>query len=71
MSQRLKVSIVVRTRSEAIKMAPVVLAMREAADRFEATVVSTGQHQAMLDRALGDFGITPVACPDELVHLLS
>ncbi|MBT5432719.1 MAG: hypothetical protein HOI34_02305 [Rhodospirillaceae bacterium] len=52
-------------------MAPVVLAMREAADRFEATVVSTGQHQAMLDRALGDFGITPVACPDELVHLLS
>lgn len=58
MTNQLKVSIVVGTRPEAIKLAPVILAMRAHA-AFRPTVVSTGQHRAMLDRALGDFGITP------------
>lgn len=59
MSKQLRVSVVVGTRPEAIKLAPVILAMRAAPGDFQATVVSTGQHRAMLDRALGDFDITP------------
>lgn len=46
------------TRPEAIKMAPLVLAL--AADkRFEAKVCVTGQHREMLDQVLGLFGIEP------------
>lgn len=46
------------TRPEAIKMAPLVLAL--AADkRFEAKVCVTGQHREMLDQVLGLFSITP------------
>ena len=59
MVQRLKASLVVGTRPEAIKIAPIVLAMNAASDRFEPQLVSTGQHRAMLDRAFGDFGISP------------
>ena len=59
MVQRLKASLVVGTRPEAIKIAPIVLAMEAAPDLFEPQLVSTGQHRAMLDRAFGDFGISP------------
>ena len=59
MVQRLKASLVVGTRPEAIKIAPIVLAMNAASDRFEPQLVSTGQHRAMLDRAFGDLGISP------------
>jgi UDP-N-acetylglucosamine 2-epimerase (non-hydrolysing) len=59
MVSRLKASLVVGTRPEAIKIAPIVLAMAAAPDQFQAQLVSTGQHRAMLDRAFGDFGITP------------
>jgi len=59
MAKMLKVSVVVGTRPEAIKLAPVILAMRRSPQDFQATVVSTGQHRAMLDRALSDFDITP------------
>lgn len=46
------------TRPEAIKMAPLALAL--AADsRFEAKVCVTGQHREMLDQVLGLFAITP------------
>lgn len=46
------------TRPEAIKMAPLALAL--AADaRFEAKVCVTGQHREMLDQVLGLFGIEP------------
>lgn len=46
------------TRPEAIKMAPVVLALRAAAD-CESVVCVTGQHRAMLDQVLELFGIAP------------
>ena len=59
MAKVMKVSVVVGTRPEAIKLAPVILAMKDASEDFLPHVVSTGQHRAMLDRALGDFGITP------------
>ncbi|WP_439114140.1 non-hydrolyzing UDP-N-acetylglucosamine 2-epimerase [Hydrogenophaga sp.] len=46
------------TRPEAIKMAPLVLAL--AADqRFEAKVAVTGQHREMLDQVLNLFSIKP------------
>jgi UDP-N-acetylglucosamine 2-epimerase (non-hydrolysing) len=46
------------TRPEAIKMAPVVLALA-AADDIDARVCVTGQHRQMLDQVLGLFDIKP------------
>jgi UDP-N-acetylglucosamine 2-epimerase (non-hydrolysing) len=46
------------TRPEAIKMAPVVAALRDAAG-FEPLVAVTAQHRAMLDQVLDLFGIVP------------
>ena len=46
------------TRPEAIKMAPLALALA-ADERFEAKVCVTGQHREMLDQVLGLFEIQP------------
>ncbi|MBJ2176865.1 UDP-N-acetylglucosamine 2-epimerase (non-hydrolyzing) [Pseudomonas veronii] len=46
------------TRPEAIKMAPLALALA-ADERFEAKVCVTGQHREMLDQVLGLFAIEP------------
>ncbi len=46
------------TRPEAVKMAPLVLALRQD-ERFRVRVVVTGQHREMLDQVNGVFGITP------------
>jgi len=54
----IKVSIVFGTRPEAIKLAPVILAMR-ADRRFDCRVCVTAQHREMLDQVLTVFGITP------------
>jgi UDP-N-acetylglucosamine 2-epimerase (non-hydrolysing) len=45
------------TRPEAIKMAPVVHALRKASDRFESVVCVSAQHRAMLDQVLGVFDL--------------
>jgi UDP-N-acetylglucosamine 2-epimerase len=52
----MKVLFVFGTRPEAIKMAPVVLAMR-ADKRFQPLICLTGQHRQMLDAALAIFSI--------------
>jgi len=52
------VAVFVGTRPEGVKMAPVVRALREAPG-FRCTLISTGQHREMLERALADFGLTP------------
>ncbi|WJS01664.1 non-hydrolyzing UDP-N-acetylglucosamine 2-epimerase [Roseibium aggregatum] len=52
------VAVIVGTRPEGIKMAPVVHALR-ADKRFKCTLVSTGQHKEMLQSALEDFGLEP------------
>ncbi|MDR1740750.1 MAG: UDP-N-acetylglucosamine 2-epimerase (non-hydrolyzing) [Synergistaceae bacterium] len=57
MSAQLKIACVVGTRPEAIKMAPVVFALREAAHHV--SVVASGQHSEMLTQALSGFGIEP------------
>lgn len=54
----LKTLCVFGTRPEAIKMAPLALALA-ADERFEAKVCVTGQHREMLDQVLGLFGIEP------------
>ena len=54
----MKVLSVFGTRPEAIKMAPIVLALRERGD-VESIVAVTGQHREMLDQVLDIFGIVP------------
>ncbi|NVK33294.1 MAG: UDP-N-acetylglucosamine 2-epimerase (non-hydrolyzing) [Rhodobacteraceae bacterium] len=52
-----KVCVVIGTRPEAIKMAPVVLALREHPQDFDVSVCSTGQHTTMLDGAMSAFNL--------------
>lgn len=54
----MKVSVILGTRPEAIKLAPVILALK-ADSRFACHVCSTGQHREMLDQALQVFDVTP------------
>jgi UDP-N-acetylglucosamine 2-epimerase (non-hydrolysing) len=53
-----KIAVVVGTRPEVIKLAPVVEAIRRT-EGLEALLVSTGQHRQMLDQALEAFGLEP------------
>src|SRR5262245_13908979 len=55
---RANVAVVVGTRPEVIKMAPLVLALRES-EHLQPVLISTGQHREMLDQALSVFGLTP------------
>jgi UDP-N-acetylglucosamine 2-epimerase (non-hydrolysing) len=57
--RRLKILTIVGTRPEAIKMAPVVRELEQAANRFEHLLVSTAQHRQMLDAVLRAFDIKP------------
>ncbi|HVH31017.1 MAG TPA: UDP-N-acetylglucosamine 2-epimerase (non-hydrolyzing) [bacterium] len=57
-SGRLVIMIVFGTRPEAVKLAPVVLALRESHE-FLPFVVVTGQHRELLDQVTELFGITP------------
>jgi UDP-N-acetylglucosamine 2-epimerase (non-hydrolysing) len=54
----MKAFIVVGTRPEAIKLAPVILRLRHD-PRLEAHVVTTSQHRELLHGALAEFGIVP------------
>jgi len=55
-----KILCVIGTRPEAIKMAPVILALRER-DEVEVRVLATAQHREMLDQVLSLFEIEPDA----------
>lgn len=54
-----KIMLVFGTRPEAIKMAPLVHALRAEPDQFEVLVCVTGQHREMLDQVLRIFEIIP------------
>jgi len=54
-----KILLVFGTRPEAIKMAPLVLAMARRRDEVEPIVCITAQHREMLDGVLKFFGINP------------
>jgi UDP-N-acetylglucosamine 2-epimerase (non-hydrolysing) len=56
---RKKILVVFGTRPEAIKLAPVIAALRAQPSLFETTVCSSGQHREMLVQALATFGIAP------------
>lgn len=53
-----RVMVVFGTRPEAIKMAPVILALK-AGGAFDVKVCITGQHRGMLDQVLAIFDIVP------------
>src|SRR3979409_789540 len=60
MSQRAglcRVCIAVGTRPEAVKLAPLVWALRSLPEEFEVTVIATAQHRQMLDQMLDLFHI--------------
>ncbi len=54
----MRVLCVIGTRPEAIKMAPVIVALQADA-RFECRVCVSGQHREMLAQALDDFQVAP------------
>jgi len=56
--RKMKVSVIFGTRPEAIKLSPVVLAMRQE-EAFDPRVCVTGQHRQMLDQVLDVFEIVP------------
>jgi len=55
----LRILVVFGTRPEAIKMAPVVAALRARTGKFSCVVCVTAQHREMLDPVLGLFSIAP------------
>jgi UDP-N-acetylglucosamine 2-epimerase (non-hydrolysing) len=52
----MRVAVVVGTRPEAIKLVPIILALRES-ESYDPVVVSTGQHHQMVDEIFGLAGI--------------
>ncbi|MDB5816789.1 MAG: hypothetical protein JWQ11_429 [Rhizobacter sp.] len=54
----LKLMVVMGTRPEIIKLAPVILAARSRPEQFEVVTVHTGQHREMAVQAMADFGLT-------------
>ena len=59
MEQKKRVMLVFGTRPEAIKVAPLVKAIKQQAEQFETIVCVTGQHREMLDQVLRLFEIFP------------
>ena len=57
MPTRTRILIVMGTRPEVIKLAPVVIAARARPDEFDTFVVTTGQHREMLQQMLAVFQI--------------
>ena len=57
MKPKTKILIVMGTRPEVIKLAPVVAGARNREQEFETFVVTTGQHREMLDQMLEMFSI--------------
>lgn len=56
---RHRIALVLGTRPEAVKLAPVVRALRREPQEFEPLVVTTGQHRQMLDQILAVFALAP------------
>jgi UDP-N-acetylglucosamine 2-epimerase (non-hydrolysing) len=59
MAKPISVLAFVGTRPEAIKMAPLMIAMAAQQQRFRANLCVTGQHRQMLEQALRAFNIRP------------
>lgn len=59
MADRKHILVVLGTRPEAIKLAPVVFALRDRPAAARVTLCSTGQHHSMLDETLAAFDLRP------------
>lgn len=59
MPERRRVLVIYGTRPEAIKMAPVVEALRARPERFETIVCATAQHAHLADQMAVDLGLAP------------
>ena len=75
-SRPLQILAVYGTRPEAIKMAPVISALRRRPDRFALTVVTTGQHRELLEPVQELFGLRPdldlrLMTPDQTLNGLA
>ena len=77
MPSALRISVVIGTRPEAIKLAPVILAARARRSEFSVSVVRTGQHRELVDQLMEEFGLRAdvdldVMRPDQdLAHVMS
>jgi UDP-N-acetylglucosamine 2-epimerase len=54
------VLLVVGSRPEAIKLAPVVFALQQHPERFDPILCSTGQQRDLIPQALAEFGLEPL-----------
>jgi UDP-N-acetylglucosamine 2-epimerase (non-hydrolysing) len=75
MQRKIKVLCIIGTRPEAIKMAPVILALRQQT-WAQVTVVATAQHRQLLDQVLDFFDIKPdidldVMQPNQALSILT
>ena len=52
-----RILVLLGTRPEVIKLAPVIMALQRRSDVFETIVCSTGQHREMFDQAMASFGL--------------
>ena len=55
----IKTVCVIGTRPEAIKLAPVIHALRQRPESFQTRILATAQHREMLDQVLDCFSLTP------------
>lgn len=75
MNARRRLLVIMGTRPEAIKLAPLILQAKSDTRRFEVLVVRTSQHQEMLDQVVDHFGFPvlrdlDIMRPDQdLVHV--
>jgi len=58
-NRKIKITVVIGTRPEVIKMAPVVLELEKHRSRFEPLICVTGQHREMVDQMLRVFSLQP------------
>jgi UDP-N-acetylglucosamine 2-epimerase (non-hydrolysing) len=57
--KQIKVLVVLGTRPEAIKLAPVIMELRRHKERIHTVVCATGQHREMLQQVLKTFALNP------------
>ena len=73
----LQLCVVIGTRPEAIKLAPVVAAARSRPEHFHVSVVRTGQHRELVDQLMQEFDLRvdvdlAIMRPDQdLAHVMS
>lgn len=56
---KIDLMVILGTRPEATKLAPVILELRRPPAEFQVEIIATGQHREMLPQALAIFGVAP------------